>query len=585
MSNYEHQTKLAYPDEHGSRIWVKGSERFDDVQLINESGGTIKQVLLAPPFYTYIFHDLVPGQKMSINFSSADGAKYSSSVITKGLDDLENTSEDYSVLFYGCFQPFTIEKNSSPLQSTIYEPKSLPNAFLKAFSKIGTNTDSYTDKPVLPNVKLIIGSGDQVYMDAGYNSTPATRTNQHPLSAWTTTEAQPKLIRKLDYFPEHVALTYRAFGSFNAMSGPLQLAPQVNVWDDHEIRDGWGSQGDEYVNGTLDPKFATIFNSARNGYIDHQFAPGPGRDSKKTNSEELVQLTDNTEPLFQTFTVGDYEGFAFDLRSQRNSNLPEPQVIGDTQKDAFNVWLDKLPKNQKVLIISSMPVFLQNNELLETAGPLYDKELADDIQDGWSQNEQDRKWLIQTLLQARTIKNTMPVFVSGDYHKGAISEIWYGNQEQLACGKSGERSKKIFGYEILASGLYHEGMPRGLKAAAFHRGESQRLGGHFIYNIGVGDNTYCLDPHVEISTVQENFGGLIDSSNPETLDKLTLVSLREDNRVNVFETKLDWEKGFDPDKEKDYIGFWQTLSEIFGFIPLVKDTFTPLGTEVSDYPL
>ena len=582
MADYEHQIKVGYPNERGARIWVKGSEELDSVRLVSGMGSELDAASLSEPFCTHIFESLEAGKQVTVQFLADGRIEHTENVVTVGLEQLHSTNTDYSIVLYGCFQPFTLEGTASEPKSSLFQPEQL-TTYLGRFSQISSGIDTYTANPIAPNVKLLVGSGDQVYMDAGYDAIPADGKHVHPLSAWTTTKAQPSLLRKRDYFPKHVELSYRAFGSFGALNTPLKKTPQVAVWDDHEIRDGWGSQRDE--NDLKD-----IFLAARDGYIDHQFGPSPGPGNKTVINDRIKvdTKTGNPYPLHQTFTVGHYEGFAFDLRTDRDATQQPTRVISPTQKEAFEVWLGELKDTQKILIISSMPVFLGNNDL-EGVYARFNKETQDDIQDGWSKNPSDRMWLIQQLMEAR-LRGIMPVLVSGDYHKGALSEIWYGDEKERACGRSGETKKKVFGYEIIASGLFHEGMVRGKKAELFSRVEAQRIGKHFIKGIEAGGKSYCLDSHVEKSTVVENFGVLTDSNGDGNLDILKLVTMMP-NELGVATLPMNWTKDFVPRDEKKYKGFWQKFSYWAGpptkyFGPFsIDDKFTPLGTKTEVIPI
>ena len=592
MADFDTQVRLGYPDSSGSRVWVKGSEEFTNVRVLSEFGKYIQAKELTEPSYTYVFEGLPENSSLTVEFNSEEGETRSSVLNSFSRKTLLDTSTDYSVAFYGCFQPFTTVKDSNPLEPDIYNPSGFPESFLGFFSDTVTGTDAFPNSPLLPNTHLIVGTGDQVYMDAGYEGTSATRTNEHPLSAWTTTEPRPKLLREADYFEEHVELTYRAFGSFTALNRSLVKVPQVNVWDDHEIRDGWGSQGDEYNGDVMNPKLKGIFDSAKTGFIQHQYLGGPGRSGSSGNpvtKEEVALITKSVEPMHQTFRIGNFEGFAFDLRSLRNSN--KEQVLDKAQRTAFIDWLNDLESDQVVILVSSMPVFLKNNDLAEQLGGKVSKEMKDDLWDGWGseKNNAERKWLVSQLLRARIEKNLMPIFVSGDYHKGAISEIWYGEESKSACYKKGETTKKVFGYELLASGLYHEGIADGIKAEGFWRIESQRVGHHFIRDLDVFKNgtTYCLDPHVEISAVIENFGGLIARADPASHDVLRLITGRRDEKkqldlVRFYDLKLDWDKPFFPKHEKKYFcNAGSTYSGLLGWVPGVDDIFCTVGIEAS----
>ena len=100
---------------------------------------------------------------------------------------------------------------------------------------------------------------------------------------------------------------------------------------------------------------------------------------------------------------------------------------------------------------------------------------------------------------------------------------------------------------------------------------------------------------VKIAFPDENGGRIWVKGVSQSKDSLRLIAGREarirenkkkddnhENKAEVFEMVLDWDKNFDPLAEKCYRGFWQVTSRIFRFLPWVDDKFTPLGTSKID---
>lgn len=547
-NNGSFQARVAYPLEDGKvRIWVKGSAELNYVTVENTAGEIVKKdILLEEPFFTKIF-SFDDVKKVIVKFSNKKiinnhGIENSIVLYPQTEVSLRKPSDTYSIAFYGCFQPFTTtEGNSSQnLEAIVYEGK---NGFAPRFLKFFKDTVLYnkTDEDntiLLPNTKLIIGTGDQVYVDAGYDKHPPKIGKYHPLSAWTS-EKQPRLLQKGEDFEAHIEKMYRAFGSFKDMNEVFHKVPQLNVWDDHEIRDGWGSQGDE-----SDCNMISAYHDARMGYLEHQFLIGPNEESDK--------YKENHFPLDQTFEIGEYSGYAFDLRSNRNiKEESNNTVISDNQLKDFKSWLFRQNKNQKIIIISSIPLFLGNNALSEKAAAKFENgELVDDIADGWgsTQNEKQRDEIIKLLFEARNDKNIMPIIVSGDYHKGALSEIWYYNQN----GDPNE--KKVLAYEILATGIYHEGLNNGtakkkISKRLTHHSEAQRVGEHLI-NTVYNDINYTIEPFVKISESKENFAGISFDGN-KTILKLFLGN-ESDNTASVWTLNTMWDKNYKAEDEMYY---------------------------------
>lgn len=567
------QAKLGYPDESGSKVWVKGSKAYSNAQILSANKEVLQTTTLSAPHYTHLFTELSNNTELYVNFIS-DNDSISEKISTGSLSSLLDESENYSIAFYGCFQPFTVNKNT--FESSLFNTENnFPKRFTRTFANSILQNGSNDVNSILPNTKLLIGTGDQVYMDAGYHTVKADGIVPHPISGWTTTKFQSELLRTPEGYDDHIEKTYRAFGSIKDLNDVTKAIPQVNAWDDHEIRDGWGSQEDEYNSDqtTLSEKFKPAFMATKKAFIEHQLLTGP-------RSEDANKLYDNLSTMEQTFQVGKYKGIALDLRTARN--ILDPRVMGENQKNAFKNWLDNIVSDgDSIIIVSTMPIFLSNYSVVEKFANKTRSDSKDDVNDGWAsdENKTERNEILSMLLDARIKRDIKPIFVSGDYHKGALSEIWYGEEgkdgEGGDCTKSREKNKKVFGYELLASGLYHEGIVDDYTALGFDKIESQRLGKHFIREIPIksSETKYCLDPFVSMSVVQENFGGL--EVTKEGNDRLKLVAGNgKDNTADIFYLPLDWEKNFIPENEKLYKGFYQNFTKYLGWIFNI-DSFTP----------
>jgi hypothetical protein len=370
---------------------------------------------------------------------------------------------------------------------------------------------------------------------------------------------------------------YRAFYSFRALADVLRTVPQVSVWDDHDIRDGWGSQLDEYdENGEMDECLKPYYEVARAAYVNHSVASGP-------RAAETPALT-KTGPLHQQFRFGNLPGFAWDLRSARDAS--RRQVVDVAQMEAFFTWLEKdVADGDIAIIVSSMPLFLRNNDVAEYAGRKFAGHMNDDLRDAWAseENKVQRHQILEALMKARVERNIKPVFVSGDYHKAALSELWYF--EEKPRGSWGWKPvRKVFGYEILATGLFHEGIATGMDARIFNRIEAQRVGHHMTWKLKAGEKSYAIEPYVTLSKVTPNFGALVMED--ETLHLKTYLAEKIGNRAYAREyvLKSDWDKPYVEADEKDY-GFKQRVLNTLMFLKRSEYFILPRLKPSSSYDL
>lgn len=529
-----YQAKVAYPVDGKPAIWVKGDSNYSKVKIKNSLGQVVAKKDLVEPFYTDIINVGESGTYL-VEYISDD--LESTSLIVKPVANLDEISTPYSIMLFGCFQPFTVVEEGNILQSGIYKGKNgYASKFFKLFTKMALGEDveknerndqgKKTKVTQFPNPSLIIGSGDQVYVDAGYDEVKAI-SSEHPLSLWQTGVEAPEPFYSGKEYEKKMEDLYRAFGSFRGLNEVYRQIPQINVWDDHEIRDGWGSHGDE------SNKFQDQFKIARNAFIEHQTPYG------KNHPHYSSSLT--RFGLDQEFTVGKFSGYALDLRSNRDIRSTH-KVLTPEQLNNFREWILK-QEGKEVIIVSSMPLFLKNNEFVEKKLPDIKPDLTDDFHDGWSSryNEDQRDQLLEIIVEARN-QGVMPIFVSGDYHSAAMSELWYY--------KDGDKKEKwkVLGYEILTTGLYHEGMVDGLLAKARFRAESQRVGQHIISNLNVFPDSYSIEPYVKKSMVTENFAGISVDENGDTKISLVLNENSKSMRARVIYLDVNFSRDF---KKKD----------------------------------
>jgi len=182
---------------------------------------------------------------------------------------------------------------------------------------------------------------------------------------------------------------------------------------------------------------------------------------------------------------------------------------------------------------------------------------------------------LSEILKARHKRNILPLFVSGDYHKGALSEIWYSPKTVEECKYQGDlnpENKKVFGYELIASGLFHEGIATGLKKIAFSGAESQKLAAHNS-ELKIDKNPYCIDPHILKSGIAANFGCLEMNRKIVGNDYIKLIMGEKSlSKAYIWERKLDWDKPFikENEKRKTWKSYPLSLFSLDSYQPIIE---------------
>ncbi|MEY4427440.1 MAG: hypothetical protein RLZZ182_129 [Pseudomonadota bacterium] len=330
----------------------------------------------------------------------------------------------------------------------------------------------------LQRFHLLIGGGDQVYMDGVW-----AEASLKELKAWTEFDEdeqaayQPSatLLARIKAYYLGVYLQRWARGD-KGMAGCGQAfatSPTVMMWDDHDIFDGWGSYGPKLQKC---PLLQAMFRIAREAFWVFQL---------QMPAELLPPLTDRNPPqakdpwwlpldwaavakadaLSLAFLPGQ-AGFShrlvlpgltlnvMDLRTDRS----QLQVLSaDTWAAWKQVWDVETPATASghQLIISSVPVVHPKLSTAETItswrGDDVVEGLGDDLNDHWAhdRHEDERKRLVRALMQLAERALCRVTIVSGDVHVAA-----WGNALRKTSTRNVHRINQLTSTAIVHPSLF-----------------------------------------------------------------------------------------------------------------------------------
>jgi hypothetical protein len=529
-----YQARLAIPDNNSQiRIWVKGNQENRYVQLFDPGNLALGEpVQLVPPFYTATINAPIHADSIVVKFGNQeDNLKDSNNKKVIHTAKIKAKEPAFSFLFYGCFQPFHVGDDGNPL--LLHNASNPLNYQMRQlFEDVGlekelkfypAGRDTLITGTMLSNPLLVIGTGDQVYVDAGYETRDF---RDHALTGWAHSCKDPyPLLDNFSYL-NHLDRCYRNFYSFRFYDKVFARLPSLNVWDDHEIRDGWGSHGDEYIlkTGKMAGDLRPYFNFAKQAYIEHQYALGT-----KADTDELIS---GNKSLEQKIEINGVPIFAFDLRSHRD--IHRNRVLDEGQMEAFRDWCQKVEEEKEVMIISSMPFFYKPNKPFNLLGRIFKPGLRDDINDGWysKYNRGQRNEILQEIIKLRN-RNVQPIIISGDAHMGGMISAWY---------KKPDSSRQRLCYEFIFSGLSHESLGEersGYKITFRRRSDGRRVNDP-TFPIG----EYHVDYIYEFIEGRLNFGGIQFEEGKKTIASLFIVGDDEDF-LTERELVLEWDENFE----------------------------------------
>lgn len=195
--------------------------------------------------------------------------------------------------------------------------------------------------------------------------------------------------------------------------------PHLFVWDDHEIHDGWGSEGKDFQPGNL-----AMFRIAQEVAEEFILFAGP-------------RVRPMGHDAHQAYVLGCTASFVFDTRTNRNYEAPRDRLISRQQFEDFVAFLKSVQSNTGVtdLVLNTSVPFIGLREWVTTMATrapdlLNDSILQgirDDVRDSWT-SPGNIETLSAVLFALRSFMLARPdvriVNVSGDIHVANAYEIY-----------------------------------------------------------------------------------------------------------------------------------------------------------------
>lgn len=208
---------------------------------------------------------------------------------------------------------------------------------------------------------------------------------------------------------------YRAHWSFPQLQRMMRTIPHLTVWDDHEIRDGWGSEDQDFAGGN-----PIVLEAARE--VAEEFI--------LNNGPRIRPTGDSIPPpdAHQAYISGSVACFIFDGRTSRRYSDPDGRIISEEQFADFEAFCAQIARDRRVrfLVMGTAVPFINLKDIVEELGSQAPKALTDlmagirdDIRDSWHSkgNREGLKRLIKILRRLHWSRPDIDmVNVSGDIH-------------------------------------------------------------------------------------------------------------------------------------------------------------------------
>ncbi|KAL8393455.1 hypothetical protein RB595_003282 [Gaeumannomyces hyphopodioides] len=295
---------------------------------------------------------------------------------------------------------------------------------------------------------VMVGGGDQIYNDAVMHQTTifkewlAFRNPVHKHNAPFTPELQDELE---SYYLQRYCMWFSQ-GLFGMANSQI---PMVNMYDDHDIIDGFGSYPHHFMSS---PVFSGLGNVAFKYYMlfQHQSVPAETEASEPSWALGLhpgPYIAERSRSLFMSLGGG-LALLAVDCRTERTR---DEVLTEDSWQKLMDRCYDEVVKGKTkhLLVLLGVPVayprlvWLENiltSRLFEPVkalakmgvmGGLLNKfdggvEVLDDLDDHWTakHHKKERKLVIEDLQDLAADRSVRVTLLSGDVHLAAVGQFY-----------------------------------------------------------------------------------------------------------------------------------------------------------------
>jgi len=255
------------------------------------------------------------------------------------------------------------------------------------------------DRYVIPgNIDLLLHVGDQIYGDATFARALKIIKSNEPKSKKAQNEQILEAYRRL----------YRAWWSDPSTRDVLANVSNLMIWDDHEIRDDWGSRREDYDLNSVEYRIGTL---ARQVYREYQRQLW--EDPPHTDDEQHFHVWGTIGVLFVDQRGG--RSFGRDAARPYLSTRQWNDIVKALETGAFSTV-------RALIVVTSVPLVYLGSHITE-----FGTSAADDLYDHWS-HPLHNKEQVEMVRALRKWKEDNPgqrelLVVGGDVHVGGHTHI------------------------------------------------------------------------------------------------------------------------------------------------------------------
>ena len=373
---------------------------------------------------------LRPGQRYRLEVDSDGGRTTLAAATAPGPSD----RQEFRFLAFSCFSPYAGRDGQ------------ISNATAHCLGLLQARGEQ--NPPA-----FMLAMGDQVYVDQE-GPAPGPMRHRALVHGWRA--------QKIGYQGSpgpFFDTLYRHWFAIPPFDAALAKIPCAMMWDDHDLRDGWGSQGDENARDAAGGyRWATHLEAARSHFFGYQMlrnatpaamraAAGGAEDWPAWHRSMIGVGPPTPRPEFDfSFDWGNLATFfVMDLRSHRDcQRATEDRVISQQQLGRLKTWLTgdaRKGRSTLFVLVSPMPLTSVDYHRWSLWRLLPFR--RDEWRDNWTaEASRAQHEAILSLLLAHFSENPdhRLLILSGDFHRSEVRQL------ALADGR-------VFGQEVVSSGL------------------------------------------------------------------------------------------------------------------------------------
>ncbi|KAJ5949555.1 hypothetical protein N7454_001139 [Penicillium verhagenii] len=298
---------------------------------------------------------------------------------------------------------------------------------------------------------VMIGGGDQIFNDS-------VVTDSHFFQEWTKIKNPaerysmpftPEFRAEVEQFYLHRYVSWFSQGLFSLANSQI---PMVNMWNDHEIFEGYGSYNPEFMQsmvisglGRIAYKYYLLFQ--------HHSVPDETEDDEPSwilGAHPGPYIQQKSRNLFMSLG-GDVVLLGLDCRTERTSTGVLSEETNELIWDRCHQEIAR-GETKHMIVLCSVPVayprvamlknFMNSRKSLGKSGKfggLVNRSGAnvEVFDDHWAgkQLKSERTWLVEDLQDFAAEKSVRVTILSGDVHLAAIGQFYSNPKLNLAKDK------------------------------------------------------------------------------------------------------------------------------------------------------